>query len=455
MKHKFFCVLVMAIISCTPKAQIVDTIFLGLNRTFPWLYEHSNPVDTVRYGYPMYMFNEPHNLDYCDSPYYEDPDPYFAGRLSFGLLVEYGGSEQNPEVLYGIATTALRPYPGFFSGPLPHFVVASRNSAGEFIIIDSLSFDSYRVDKIIDYYLQANDNYEAAHFYFYLHEYFFDHPVPLPEISGPFYVGSIMDSNVIFSYTDDYSDRLVLTAACVESCPEFFWVKDFSQNEEWRKKYRGWGAFFPIIRPDSLLCGRVENFRLEERGDDYAVVAWHPSRPSSDLYSGRFQVAVGGLGPRPDTTNILTFNDSVATLTGLDSGVWYSAWVRGECCHCGCPMHGDTLIWSSWRGPLQFYLGDTQPGTQGIATVDGEEVLFSLSPNPANETVTVAWHETQEVRSVELVDMAGQIMLTQSIPLPDTRSIMLDTSPLPSGVYLIRLYTPKNIVARKLTVLQQ
>jgi hypothetical protein len=105
---------------------------------------------------------------------------------------------------------------------------------------------------------------------------------------------------------------------------------------------------------------------------------------------------------------------------------------------------------------VQFYLSNTHPGTQGIATVDGEEVLFSLSPNPASGTVTVAWPKTLEtVRCVELVDMAGQIMLTQSVPLPDTRSIMLDTSPLPSGVYLIRLYTPKTIVARKLTVLQQ
>jgi len=72
------------------------------------------------------------------------------------------------------------------------------------------------------------------------------------------------------------------------------WIETTSSDWQWRSSF---GGFFPIVEPDRLLCGAVENFRLEERGDDYAVVAWHPSRPFEGLYSGRYQVAVGGLGP--------------------------------------------------------------------------------------------------------------------------------------------------------------
>lgn len=43
------------------KAQIVDSIYLSTH-DFYFRFEHSYPLDTAQYGYPMYLFNEPHNL---------------------------------------------------------------------------------------------------------------------------------------------------------------------------------------------------------------------------------------------------------------------------------------------------------------------------------------------------------------------------------------------------------
>ncbi len=463
MNKRLFLVCVIVSLFGTTKAQIVDSIYLGEGGGYFYL-ERIYPIDTAQYGYPMYLFNEPHELLLPD-PLNFNPNevsPLMSNGVSpipYAFLQEYNHNETSDGILYGIATTVLRPYTGYFTNPeAMKFVVAGRNTTNVIDVIASMSIDSYRVDKMFDYFVQNDDQYGSTHIYRYMTEYYFDHPIPLKDLPNPFLIGILMDSSIT---ANNYYNLVCNPPVYTYSrCNGYMrWLFRNTPLHEWDTipMQHIWGVFFPIVRPDSLLCGKAENFRVEECGDDYAVLAWHPSRPFQDLYSGRFQIALGGLGAQPDTTNILTFSDTVATITGLDSGVWYSAWVRGECCHCGgCPIHGDTLIWSPWRGPVQFYLSNTHPGTQGIATEDGEEVLFSLSPNPASGTVTVAWPKTLEtVRSVELVDMAGQVMLTLSIPLPDTRSIMLDTSPLPSGVYLIRLYTPKTIVARKLTVLQQ
>lgn len=443
----------------TIRAQIIDTIYYGDNS--PWVYEHRYPLDTVRYDYPMYMFNEPQNFitpGYPIAPVscHNLPDDYFVMNLRFGLLEEYGGNGNNPKKLYGIATTVLRPYPEFFTGSLPYFIVASRDNAGEFVIHDSIPFDSYRVDKVIDYLFQP----DSVHYYFMLHEYYFDHPFSLSDDSNLFYIGAIRDSSVVLgSIESEDPYRITSNYVAYTNCAtnhhlnSFFWSKYFSHEEDWKNDdYDGWGVFFPIVRPDSLLCGKMENFRLEERGDDYAVVAWHPSRPFEELYSGHFQVALGGLGPRPDTTNILTFNDTTATLAGLDSGVWYSAWVRGKCDHTGCPMHGDTLIWSAWQGPLQFYLGSQQPGTQGIAASQAADNALTVVPNPAKGSITVALKGAGIQASLILLDASGaEVMRIDGASLP----LSLDTSPLASGIYILRLTTPTATFTRKLIVAEK
>ena len=113
-------------------------------------------------------------------------------------------------------------------------------------------------------------------------------------------------------------------------------------------------------------------------------------------------------------------------------------------------MHGDTLIWGPWRGPVQFYLGSHQPGTQGIEDVDTPGPQFSLSPNPASGTVTVETAEGAEM--VEIVDMAGCVVHSQATPHSAPQPLTLDISALPSGVYLVRLSTPQGSALRKLIV---
>ena len=452
---RFFLVCVMVSLFGMTKAQIVDSIYLSTH-DFYFRFEHSYPLDTAQYGYPMYLFNEPHNLFLNSNFNPNEENPFRWNRVShlpYVFLQKYDNGPSDG-VLYGIATTVLRPDTGYFTNPgALRFVVAGHNTTNVIDVRASMSIDSYRVDKMFDYFVQDNEQYGPSHIYSYMHEYYFEHPIPLRDLPNPFLIGTLMDSSVTMYNYFHYSHIPILTFGQINN-GRIRWLFRDTPIHDWDSipMQHTWGVFFPIVRPDSLLCGRVENFRLEERGEDYARLAWHPSRPFRDLYSGTFQVALGGLGPQPDTSNILTFSDTLATLTSLDSGVWYSTWVRGECCHCGCPMHGDTLIWGPWRGPVQFYLGSRQPGAEGITSPVANLPSLTLTPNPASGHILVTLQGLNARGSLSIVDSKG----SEVLHLDDTSlPLSLDTSPLAPGIYILRLHTPSASYSQKLIVAER
>lgn len=398
------------------------------------VYRKEYPIDTVNYNDTFYLSDHYYN-DFI----YPNPEStgYPIGSIKKCCLTPGAW-------IYGVAAVGVY---SVFDSVWPTYGILTREG-DNWIVRDSANFNSYRVISCYDFGIDHYGNHRPQ----YSYEYYFESPI---FVSGDFYVGLLntITHSKARAFFQEYNDDF----------PRYMYVEslDGPANQTWyRLSFSGewvthdgpdnwtYGGFFPIVEPDRLLCGRVENFRLEERGEDFAQLAWHPSRPFRDLYSGTFQVALGGLGPRPDTTNILTFNDTLATLTGLDSGVWYSTWVRGECCHCGCPMHGDTLIWGPWRGPLQFYLGSRQPGAEGIGAMDLEE-NFSLSPNPANRWLTVSLGETLHGASLQIINSKGQVVDDRGVS--GTQAV-LDVSALPAGIYLLRFSTSKSSATRKLVV---
>ena len=409
--------------------QTVDTIMIGTE-----VLHKEYPLDTVNYYDPYYI-----------SEHYDFRDVITPTNAPTAIRL----CTINPGTpVYGVAVTCYYP---ILDSIWPTYGIMTKEG-DNWIVLDSANFDSYRVVCAYNY---GNDRYGHSNPQ-YCYEYYFDNPVM---VNGPVYIGllnTINHSQARFGSTLYDRHFTIQSVGCGDpNIIEEIWYFKSTLNGTWIGPSSDWhwrrsfGGFFPIVEPDRLLCGAVENFRLEERGDDYAVVAWHPSRPFEGLYSGRYQVAVGGLGPAPDTSNILTFADTTATVTGLDSGVWYSLWVRGECDHGGCPMHGDTLIWSPWRGPLQFYLGSRQPGSQGIAEADGTGTALTLVPNPARGRVAVALGDGPVRGALSLVDAKGsEVLRLDDAQLP----LSLDTSPLAPGVYHLRLSTEAGSYARKLVV---
>ena len=400
----------------TPDTTIIgDTIIIG---THAFLREY--PQDTV---------------NYFDSYYYSGHDTtfHFFGYPNFQSLIKECILPSGTTV-YGVAvvghyTTKDSIWPTYG---------IMRKEGDNWIVIDTANFDSYRVVCAYNY---GNDVYGHSNPQ-YCYEYYFDNPVV---VGGTIYIGLLNHINYSQARPGSMEYNMAFTRVArphlIGADTMFTFYSKHPLTNEWISVQENcFGGFFPIVEPDRLLCGAVENFRLEERGDDYAVVAWHPSRPFEGLYSGRYQVAVGGLGPAPDTSNILTFADTTATVTGLDSGVWYSLWVRGECDHGGCPMHGDTLIWSSWRGPLQFYLGSRQPGSQGIAGADGP--MLTLAPNPATESIVIE----SPGGMLQLLDSEGREVMARRL---HGGRATVDISMLPRGVYTVRLTTAEGVASRQ------
>jgi hypothetical protein len=78
------------------------------------------------------------------------------------------------------------------------------------------------------------------------------------------------------------------------------------------------------------------------------------------------------------------------------------------------------------------------------AVVSNEELSplaasLRVFPNPVNERLSIQW-KTEEVRtlSVMLFDVNGRLLREQRIPSL-TGTATLDTSPLPRGIYLLRV----------------
>ena len=120
MNKIIFFLFIMVSLCGTAKAQIVDSMRLNHEPGTYFHFEHSYPLDTVQYGYPLYLFNEPHDL-YLPSQYNPNVEsPIFLGRamgLPYALFQKYDNNDTLGKALYGIATTVLRPDTGFFTIP--------------------------------------------------------------------------------------------------------------------------------------------------------------------------------------------------------------------------------------------------------------------------------------------------------------------------------------------------
>lgn len=89
----------------------------------------------------------------------------------------------------------------------------------------------------------------------------------------------------------------------------------------------------------------------------------------------------------------------------------------------------------------------TEFGTRGLAVgkADSDNAL-TLSPNPANSTITLQLADAQDqIGQITVANMQGQVMLSHTVNA--TTPYTLDISALPAGIYAVRVLTANGTVA--------
>lgn len=193
-----------------------------------------------------------------------------------------------------------------------------------------------------------------------------------------------------------------------------------------------WGGMFPIVK---LRCTRPRQVHETERGSDRLTIAWQGHDETSD-----FQVRIYAAGTPADSVDPVDVSGTSYVFTELVPDVNYLYSVRKRC-HYATDSY-DTIVYSEWYPPQQLRL-------VGIDEVGAPR--FSLSPNPASETVVVTFAKPADGCRMELYDASGRQVDSQAVADGATTAT-LDVRRHAAGVYLLKTVSPAGATVRKLVV---
>ena len=192
---------------------------------------------------------------------------------------------------------------------------------------------------------------------------------------------------------------------------------------------------FPIIDTShyfvDTVCDRPTGFGVMSLTSQSAMLSWDGGGASN------WELAVGPEGCIPETATSTFWDQQVATLTGLEQGQWYYAWVRAVC---------DTARASQWSERLRFYI--PADGTQeDFADLTATDRHTHIMPNPASTSVTVI--SAFRISVVEVWSLNGKLAMRHEA---DGMTTVLDISTLPKGTYMLRIGTNHGYTHKKLVV---
>lgn len=108
------------------------------------------------------------------------------------------------------------------------------------------------------------------------------------------------------------------------------------------------------------------------------------------------------------------------------------------------------IIYAHGSSTTYAYHGGNRGFTTLGVTLSNESVTaadFSLFPNPANDTVTLALNSNTEIATVELYDSLGRLTHTQEI---DHMNKTMDLSAVTKGMYIVKVIVDQQIATQKL-----
>ena len=125
------------------------------------------------------------------------------------------------------------------------------------------------------------------------------------------------------------------------------------------------------------------------------------------------------------------------TLTGMTGETMYDIYVRAIC--------DEGYYSEQWSNCVTL----TTPYSSINSITD--DVRVKLFPNPTSSDVTITLPVTNSAVSIEIIDMAGRVKLTQTLP-QGTENAVLATSQLSQGAYYVRIVGGDINTVKKLVV---
>lgn len=383
--------------------------------------------DTVRYGDSCYLFKEV-NSDFIAGFNHTTMEIMPYGSTAFNGPSLKACVPNNEITVYGVAATMLL-HPADDTVTSWYTAYLYRDRDTYFELVDSST--AYSDKNLYQYYATHNGQFYEE--YVPSLEFYFSKPHVMNE---SFAIGLKRKIHATSSPGDTIGVYEYVHAYVTRDDGEPLFYPDHSPQ----LYYGWWGGIFPIIQPERIGCGAAVA-EVNERGEDYAVLAW-------DMDGDSCQLSVVPYNQPVDSAAVVDLTDSSYTATGLSTGIYYAARLRTQC-HHRCHIHADTVVWSDWGAPTLFYVGEHEPDTGGVGIRQMEySPEVSVMPNPAHGSVTVQCEEG--IRSVELLTVKGERILCQN--MAGKKTCTLDLGGLAKGLYIVQITTAQGTAARKLAV---
>ena len=186
----------------------------------------------------------------------------------------------------------------------------------------------------------------------------------------------------------------------------------------------------PILQPRYDICRAPGKPWMTARTGTSATFEWGEVEDSAMLVVGDY------LGD-PDTMAAIALGPGSTgyTVTGLEPGAYYGAWLRQRC--RWQMQDGDSTRWSDWSERVIF-----STDLDGIAAA--EPVPMSVYPNPARGSFTV---ETEDLPArLTLYNAQGTEIYAVNLR---TQRTTIGISDLPKGVYFAVLTTAGGTATRR------
>ncbi len=194
-----------------------------------------------------------------------------------------------------------------------------------------------------------------------------------------------------------------------------------------------WWLLWPIFDTTGMACRSVSQLAVTPIENQSTTLTW--SAPSGqiiwDVQYGRSDA------PRSGYTQTRVRNTPYLNLSNLDTGTYYTAYVRAMC---------DIGDYSPWSDSLVFYV----PGDSSNVGIRAVEQYTNLFPNPASDQATVT--SSFGVKGIEVYSLKGELMEHSTRDGATVATINLQR--YPAGSYIVRIRTAKGIVARRLEVVR-